>query len=218
MRKLFVLILTVLLTTPLAAQTHRQADNSRYHHDRGSRYFRDGRNVYYGLRLGLNLAYISSEDIELDADCLAGLYLAGVIGIQLSPQAPVSLEVGLAYSEKGGIRRDNGYKVRYRMNSILMPIVAKYNIDVKHVRIQPFFGGYLAIGAAGKIKDYQTKEVQSTYDLFERFDGGLRLGCGVEYHLLYLEAGMDLGLANINKDNFETAHNRCFFISAGVNF
>ncbi len=218
MRKLIVLILTVLLTTPLAAQTYRQTNNSRHYHDKGYRYYREGRNIYYGLRLGLNLSYISSEDIELDTDCLAGLYLAGVIGIQLSPQAPILLEVGLAYSEKGGIRRNEGYKVRYRMNSILMPIVAKFNVDIKKFRLQPFFGGYLAIGAAGKIKDYQTREMQSTYNLFKRFDGGLRLGCGVEYQLLYLEAGMDFGLANINKDNFNTAHNRCFFINAGVNF
>ncbi len=218
MRKLIVLILTFLLTSPLAAQSYRQESHSRHYHDRGSRYYRDGRSLYYGLRLGLNLSYISSEDIELDADCLAGLYLAGVIGVQLSPQAPVALEVGLAYSEKGGIRRDGGQKVRYRMNTIMMPIVAKFNVDIKNIRLQPFLGGYMSIGAAGKVKNYQTREAQSSYNLFNRFDGGLRLGCGIEYQLLYLEAGMDFGLANINKDNFNTAHNRCFFINAGVNF
>ncbi len=218
MRKLIVLILAVFLTTPLSAQTHYRAHRSYNQHGHSDRYFREGRNVYYGLRLGLNLSYVGSEDIELDTDCLAGLYLAGVVGIRLAPQSPLSLELGLAYSEKGGIRRESDYKVRYRMNTVTMPIVAKFNIDVREVRIQPFFGGYMAIGAAGKVKDYKTREAHSSYDVFNRFDGGLRLGCGVEYHMLYLEAGIDIGLANINKDNFATAHNRCFFINAGVNF
>ena len=115
MKKLIVLILTVLLSIPSTAQIYRQMEGNRY-----NRYSRDGRAQYYGLRLGLNLASISSDDIELDADAYAGLYLGGVYGVQLSYRAPVWFEVGVGYSEKGGITRSIGsdgknYRVKYRM-------------------------------------------------------------------------------------------------------
>ena len=79
-------------------------------------------------------------------------------------------------------------------------------------------GGYLALGVAGQIKDYDTRRSESVYDTFNHFDGGLRLGCGLAYQMLYIEAGVDLGLANINKDDFNTAHNQTVFLTAGVNF
>ncbi len=214
MKKLIVLILTILLTLPAEIQAQSYRESNRYFRPHHS-----GPALYYGLRLGLNLSSVSSEDAELDTDFLAGLYTGGVLGIQLAPQSPVWFEVGLGYSEKGGVNRIDGYKMRYRLSYIEMPLTVKFNIDVKAFRIQPFLGGYLAIGVAGKIKNYKTHETpKSIYDLYRRFDGGLRLGCGAEYQMIYLEAGFDFGLANINKDDFDTAHNRCLFITAGVNF
>lgn len=88
--------------------------------------------------------------------------------------------------------------------------------------MEPFFGGYLACGIAGKIKDYNNREAYSSFgdedDTFNRFDGGLRFGCGVSYQMLYLEASYDLGLANVGKDRFDDARNRCFNLTVGVNF
>ncbi|MCR5366819.1 MAG: PorT family protein [Prevotella sp.] len=216
MKKLIVLLLTVLLTAPLPVQAQRRY----YHESGGNRYYRPDHRpaLYYGLRLGLNLSSVSSEDLVLDTDCLAGLYFGGVLGIQLAPRSPAWFELGLGYSEKGGINKIDGYKVRYRISYLEMPLAVKFNIDIKALRIQPFLGGYLSVGVAGKIKDYKTRVKQSTYDLYRRFDGGLRLGCGAEYQMIYIEAGFDFGLANINKDDFDTAHNRCLYISAGVNF
>lgn len=211
MKKLFILTLTVLLTIPSAAQIYRRYESNRYN--------RAGSEHYFGLRLGLNLSSISSNDIDLDFDYLAGLYLGGAYGIQLSYRAPVWLELGLGYSEKGGLTHIDGYKMKYRLCYLQAPITMKYNIDVGDLSLQPFLGGYLSVGIAGKVKNYQTRDgSQSTYDYFRRFDGGLRLGCGAEFHMIYLELGFDFGLANVNKDDFATAHSRCFFINAGVNF
>lgn len=210
MKKLIILALTTLLAMPSTAQIYKRMEPARYS--------RDSREHYYGLRLGLNVASISSGDIELDADAYAGLYLGGIYGMQLSYRAPVWLELGVAYSEKGGAGHIEGKRIKYRMSYLEMPITVKYSIDVNEFHVQPFLGGYLAVGVAGQTKDYRTRSSYSTYDNFQRFDGGLRLGCGVEYQMLYLEAGFDFGLSNISKDDFDTAHSRCFFISAGVNF
>ena len=55
-------------------------------------------------------------------------------------------------------------------------------------------------------------------DGFSRFDGGLRLGCGIEYEFLYGELAYDIGLANISHDYFDTSHTGAFFVTIGVNF
>jgi len=215
MKRLFVLILTVMLAVPatVQAQHYRERGNYRYYRPN-----RSGPALYYGMRIGLNLSCVNSEDVDLDTDFLAGLYFGGTLGIQLTPQSPVWFETGLAYSEKGGMNRYDSYKMKYRLSYLEVPMAVKFNIDIKALRIQPFMGGYLALGVAGKIKDYKTRTTHSSYDNYRRFDGGLRIGCGMEYQMIYLEGGFDFGLANINKDDFDTAHNRCLFIRAGVNF
>ena len=190
MKKTIILILSALLSVPSAAQIYKHLEENRYN--------RDGNEHYYGLRLGLNLG--------------------AHYGIQLSRMSPVWLEVGLAYSEKGGIGHIDGERVKYRLSYLEMPLVIKYSIEVDDFHVQPLLGGYLAVGITGKTKDYRTRDSYSSFDTFRRFDGGLRIGCGAEYQMIYLELGCDFGLANTNKDDFDTAHNRCLYISAGVNF
>ena len=51
-----------------------------------------------------------------------------------------------------------------------------------------------------------------------RFDGGIKLGCGVGFNMLYLDASYDIGLANIGQDSFNDTHNGCFTLNIGVNF
>ena len=223
MKKRIILILSVLLTVPSAAQIHTRHGHGRYQHANShymdyNRYQRDGYDHYFGLRLGLNLSTINSGDVDLDTDLLAGLNLGAVAGLQLSYRAPVWLELGLCYSEKGGTTTIDGHTVKYRLGYMEMPITLKYGIDVSNFRILPFLGGYLATGIAGKTKYNQTRTSHASWDRFKRFDGGIRLGCGAECQMIYLEAGFDFGLANINKDDFDTARNMCFFINAGVNF
>ena len=70
----------------------------------------------------------------------------------------------------------------------------------------------------GKVKNYATRESESVFDDMKRFDGGLRAGCGLEYRMMYVELGYDLGLANITKDDFDSAKTRCLFINLGINF
>lgn len=209
-KKIAMTIFAVLLTMQATAQIYRHYEPPRYN--------RTGSEHYFGLRVGLNVASISSGDVDYDADSYSGLYLGMAYGVQLAQRAPVWLELGLGYSEKGGVSRLDGELIKYRMSYLEVPLTVKYDIELSRLHLQPFLGGYLATGIAGKTKDYRTRDAYSTFDLFKRFDGGLRLGCGLEFQMIYAEVGFDFGLANVSEDDFDTAHNRCFFLRAGVNF
>lgn len=115
-------------------------------------------------------------------------------------------------------------KFSYSLDYLELPIVFKYKAPLGGgVTVEPFLGGFVACGVAGKIKDYQYREAYSSFsddyrDNFNRFDGGLRVGCGVSFDRLYLEAAYDIGLANVGKDDFDDTHTGCFNLTLGVNF
>lgn len=188
---------------------------------------------YFGLRLGYNYASINSSDATLDMEGYGGFAFGGVYGLQLANSTPLWLETGLFYSEKGGKDenkltiitdkdgkvKDLTQKVTTRLMYLQAPIVIKYAFDVADdFYVQPFLGGYLAMGVGGKTKQYTSRESHDSFDKFNRLDGGLRIGCGVEYQMVYAEAGFDFGIANISDDDFTSARNQSFFINIGVNF
>ena len=187
MKKIITLILAVALARPTFAQFENKGKRNRFNHSNTEQ--------YYGVRLGLNIASLSSDAAELDLDSRTGIAFGAVYGLQLANSAPVWLEAGLMYSEKGGKSTIHG-----------------------DFYLTPFAGGYMALGAFGKIKDYATHTAESSWDTFNRFDGGLRLGCGLEYDMVYAELGFDFGLTNISKSDFESTHTRNLFINIGVNF
>lgn len=228
-------ILTSLLALALAGPAAAQG----YSYGRpGADSFGDGafstsrdHNMYYGLRLGLGLGRVGSDDDRLDGNSMkAGINVGGVIGFQLSPSAPVYLETGIYYTQKGG----RGYtystdasgmtvkdKFTFALNYFELPIVAKYFFEVgDELTVQPFFGGYFALGAGGSVKDYADRKEYASFsdEYFKRFDGGLRLGCGVQYQVVYLEAVYDIGLSNISHDTFQSSHTGCLSFNVGVNF
>lgn len=216
MKRLFLAALAIVLTLPVCAQYEDYGRRTNY-----SRYA-DEHNIYYGLRLGLALAMVNSDDEELDGGGMqAGLNVGALIGFQLSPTAPVYLETGLYYTEKGGKGYVEGKKFTYDLNYLEMPILIKYKYDLdSDMSVQPFAGGYLAMGVSGKVKNYSDRQTGSSFsnDYFKRFDGGLRFGCGFEYQIIYAEMAYEFGLSNICHSDFESSHNGCFYINCGVNF
>lgn len=167
----------------------------------------------------MNVASTSSESNAFDTNPRTGLVIGFAYGMQLSKHYPLWLEASLLYSEKGGKTHQDGDKVTYRLGYLQLPIVAKYGINMDDdLYLQPFFGGYLSVGITGKMKNYGTRESESVFDNMKRFDGGLRAGCGLEYKMMYVEVGYDLGLANIAKDEFDNTKTRCFFVNLGINF
>ena len=213
MRKIVIMMLAIVLAHPVFGQSYN------YSHAKASRYGHTATDHYWGLRLGLNIASVNSDDAVLDYTARTGLNFGLVYGVQLTNTAPIWLDLGLNYSEKGGIVSEMADNIKMRMTYLQVPVVCKYSFDVDNdFYVQPFVGGYLALGIAGKIKDYNNRIACSSYDAFNRFDGGLRIGCGIEYQMLYAEVGVEFGLADISKDDFSSAYNQNFFLNVGVNF
>ena len=176
---------------------------------------------YFGLRVGFGVATINADDRYLDGDSpKAGLNIGVAAGVQLAPATPLYLETGLSYIEKGGKGGPN-CSYSYGLNYLEVPFLIKYqhNFD-RLTSIQPFAGVYCAAGVGGKIKEKDQRLTQSSFsdDAFKRFDGGVRIGCGLQFDHLYAELGYDIGLTNVSRDDFNTAHTGCFFANVGVNF
>lgn len=195
---------------------------SRY---QGTSRYANPHNTYYGFRVGLGVSTVNSEAADLDGgNAKTGLDVGFVIGTQITPTAPLFFESGLSYTEKGGKGVYNGKKFTYGLNYLELPLLLKYKYyAAPDVSIEPFVGGYLACGVSGKIKDYGVREAYSSFDndeqsSFKRFDGGIRLGCGVGFQMLYLGVSYDIGLANVGHYDFEDTRNGCLNINFGVNF
>ena len=218
MKKLFILILAGMMAAPSFAQFNTSRSRSRYNHN--------DTESYYGVRLGLNIASMSSDMVDVDTDSRTGWAFGAVYGLQLANSMPLWLEAGAMYSEKGGQKSINDAiteQIKYRMSYLEVPVVVKYGFDIiDDLNIMPFFGGYFAMGIGGQTKTYtrnvDNRTSESSYNYVNRFDCGLRVGCGLEYQMLYAEAGFDFGITNIGKDDFDTVRNRSLFINVGVNF
>lgn len=181
--------------------------------------------VYSGFRVGLGVSTVNSESPLFDSNsALTGLNVGLAIGAQVSNRAPLFLESGLYYTEKGGKSTYKKDKFTYSLNYLEVPLVLKYKCRAnRDVSIEPFLGGYLACGVGGKIKDYNHRVAYNSFDddyndTFNRFDGGLKLGVGASFQMLYLETSYDIGLANVGKDNFADTRNGCLNLTLGINF
>ncbi len=178
---------------------------------------------YYGLRVGVNFANVTAKDEVHDCDMRARLNLGAVLGCGLSSSAPLYFETGLAYTAKGGKKKVYNEKTDYNLDYLEIPFVLKYIYSSDgSLGIQPFFGGYVACGLGGSIKNYYTessyRSFSSNPDAYRRFDAGLRFGAGVSYEVAYIELAYELGLSNIAHATFRPAHNRDFILLFGVNF
>lgn len=177
--------------------------------------------MYYGFRLGPAFSTISSDDNSTKAsESRTGINIGAVIGSVLTDEAPLYIESGLFYTRKGGNAKLEGNNLQYSLDYLVLPVVFKYDAElVDNFSIQPFLGLYGALGVGGRVKDYGKRESYSSFDGdFNRFDGGLRMGCGLNFSPFYVELTYDLGLTNDLKDDFDAAHTRSFQLNFGVNF
>ena len=218
-------MLSLMLTLPMMAQYGRPRNyGSTYGRSSYTRptYRHNPVNSYVGFRIGGAFSTVNSDDKYLDGGTMrSGLNVGVVAGFQVAPHAPIYFETGLSYVEKGGKGSYDGSKFTYNLDYLEVPLLLKYDCRVdRDLSIQPFIGGYLAAGVGGKIKDFGHRQAYSSFDddAFQRFDGGIKLGCGVQFNYLYAELGYDIGLANISRDYFDDAHTGSLFATIGINF
>ena len=206
---------------------YSRSSHSSLNSSRLNPYFRD---TYFGFRIGPSFSSISSDNQYLKGSSVrSGLNVGFVGGFAITHTAPLYLELGLSYTEKGGKGHNSSTsgtgdsRFTTRLGYLEVPLELKYIYNVtSSFSIQPFFGGYFDVGICGKIKDFSQREAYDSFsnntDAFKRCDSGLRFGCGAGYDLFYMELAYDLGLANIGHDYFDTAANRTFQINFGLNF
>jgi len=215
----------VLITMMIAVASSAQGWRNQHHSQHNTRSYSN--DIYYGLRLGMAISSVSSDNKQLNANgSKTGINVGVAAGIQLSSEAPVYLESGLYYVSKGGNGKNVNDKYKdtkfsYNLNYLEVPVLLKYNIELDYdLYVQPLAGGYFAYGVGGKFKDYGDRQIDDSFseDAFKRFDAGLRIGCGLQYQVLYAEAAYEFGLTNICHDYFDKAHTGCFYINVGVNF
>ena len=225
MKRIMIAMLSLMLTLPMMAQYGRPRNyGSTYGRSSYSRptYRHNPVNSYVGFRIGGAFSTVNSDDKYLDGGTMrSGLNVGVVAGFQVAPHAPIYFETGLSYVEKGGKGSYDGSKFTYNLDYLEVPLLLKYDCRVdRDLSIQPFIGGYLAAGVGGKIKDFGHRQAYSSFDddAFQRFDGGIKLGCGVQFNYLYAELGYDIGLANISRDYFDDAHTGSLFATIGINF
>ncbi len=182
-------------------------------------------NTYFGLRFGMTTSHVSSDAPDLNgSSSKTGLNVGAVAGIQLTPQMPLFFETGLEYVEKGGKGKLDGDKFSVGLNYLEVPLVLKYSAYVAPATaVEPFIGGYIGCGIGGKVKDYHARDAYSSFSdgygaNFKRMDGGIRVGCGLAYEMLYAEVGYDFGLTNIGDNAFDDTHNGALFLNIGLNF
>ena len=113
MKKVLVSIVAALMAVPSFAQF----SSGGFELDKES--------VYYGARIGLALGSLSGDSDPYDG-VNSGLTLAGILGLRLSQQAPVFLESGLYYTQRGG---KNG-KYSADLNCLEVPVLIMKEISI----------------------------------------------------------------------------------------
>ena len=222
MKKILVSIVAMLMAAPSFAQFSSGGFDL------------DKENVYYGLRLGLNLASVSGDEVagnKADLGMKAGMVLGGVIGLRVSGNTPLFLESGAYYSERGG-KKD---KITASYNCLDIPLLIKYGIQVSdNIALLPYVGPYFSYAFSGKTKQphiddkgnfTSVTDKVGTFDEkraitggFSRANMGFKVGCGAEYNKLYLEAGYQIGITNISKVDDRSAHSNALYVNFGINF
>ena len=199
MKKLFFAIVAFMMAAPSFAQFHSGGFSV------------DEESLYWGVRLGIGFGGIGG-DIEAE-DGRTGMTLAGIVGLRVTDSAPVFLESGLYYTERGG-EKLKGFadptldKVHDgHLNYIEVPALIKYGISTENdIAILPFIGPYLAMGISGNYKYLKHPEM------------GFKVGCGLEWSNLYAEAVYQFGVTNIADYHDASSHGHCLGINFGINF
>ena len=180
---------------------------------------------YFGLRVGPSFSAVSSDDFNLNGSSVkTGVNAGFAAGFPVSAFIPLYIETGLYYTEKGGKGNVNGNRFTYNLDYLELPFVFKYkHYFTPEFAIEPYLGGYAALGVAGKIKDFDNRSAYSSFSSdtrqsFRRGDAGLKFGCGASFSILHLDLSYDLGLADVCRDGFDASHNRAFTMSVGLTF
>lgn len=166
---------------------------------------------HMGLRAGLTASTFTGDYTE---DVSALLFPYGGLGLdfQVAP-IPLFVGIGLNYMNMG-CKYDNYHHETETIDahSIQMPITVKYHVNLApNLFLQPFLGPWFSYD----LTDISEEKKDWNDD---RYDYGLRFGCGLNYGRLYFDCGYDLGLKNWNGNDSHSSYRGLLFVTIGFNW
>jgi hypothetical protein len=167
-----------------------------------------------GIRGGVTASTLTGDN----TDDIKGLWFpTGGFGLdfQVAP-IPIFLGVGLYY-------QNQGYSYEYKRygytetkdvdaHCVQLPLTASYHINVApNLFINPFLGPWFS---------YNCTDIDNDEDWNDdRFDYGVRFGCGMNFGRLTLDLGYDIGLKNWYDGNKDyTINTGILFMTVGFNW
>ena len=186
---------------------------------------------HFGARAGNNLANITMEDIKgqngVDNTINKKFHLGGIVEYDLSRQSDIlCLESGLFLSWKGTKLEYSNYLNTETITPIYLeiPVNALYNADLGPNKFQIYFGPYVGVGIAGKIK-YGSNNTSTRINFgksgdMKVYDFGLNMGAGFRIDDILVRLQYGYGLTNLDPADLSSHEmkNRVISISIGCMF
>ena len=163
---------------------------------------------HMGLRAGLTSnTFIGDGDEYLDPLLFATAGFA--LDFQVAP-VPIFVGIGLNYVNMG-YKYDGYHETETEdWHCVHMPITASYHINVApNLFINTFFGGFMAYNCTDIDEDEEWDD--------DRFNYGLRLGCGMNFGRLTFDIGYDMGLKNFGDKHYDIKSGT-LFVTVGFNW
>ncbi len=174
--------------------------------------------VTFGLKAGLNLSSVGSEDGDYDNTKTKPGFHAGItLDCAFSPHW--YLLTGLEYTLKGVKLELSPKDQTVTAGYIQLPISGAFKFRFsEELAILAYAGPYFAYGINGKIKQGSNEQDTFSDIALKEFDCGMNAGVGLEWKKLCFSLGGEVGMVNIMQKNNDEAQTRNFTLSAGYKF
>lgn len=182
-----------------------------------------GSNVKFGVKAGVNLATVSTNESGVDPKSVTSFHFGGYADIPVS--SAFSVQPGLTISGKGFKYEETGIKFTRDVMYLEIPVNAVYKISNFYIGAGP----YAAFGISGKDKtkiagigeDSEDVKFGSEVDKVKALDFGVNFLAGYQLqNNINFGVGYGLGLSNTvgKQTTNESIKNRVFSISVGYSF
>ena len=197
MKSYLKVIVVVAMMLSATINANAQFDNNRH----PSRF-------HFGIRGGLS-SNTFTGDVNEGVDPL--VYFTGGLAfdIQLAPK-PVFIGFGLNYLNEGYEYSYRGRTETENIGALHIPLVIGYHFNLSpNFFISPYVGGFSSYSMEDMDEDEGWDD--------DRYNYGLRVGCGLNFGRLTFDLAYDFGLKNLSYSDKYDIHSGTFFATIGFN-
>lgn len=151
-------------------------------------------NLSFGVKAGPNFAFIAGDDTD-NFDGKFAFHGGAVLEYSISEQ--FSIQPELLYSSQGDKGDFDGMEIKFKLDYLNLPILAKYYVtDALSIEAGPQIGFLLSAEVEGGDVSFDIK------DMIKDIDFGLGFGLGYKMENgLNFSGRFNLGISNIVEDN-----------------